>query len=185
MDQYPRLQNVQRLLGLIHQAITQAERGSNPGVTVLVAPGGDQAGVYLRVVGSPDMGMQQTSLAEELGLSGGETVGLFKWAESEGYVRPNYGGSGYISPGTEVPVPAAGLDHLETKGYELIGELPDPQERLVLILEAAIRAVQRDESLSQAQKKRKIDLFEEMKFVVRTFGVEVAKAVLRGSLPPM
>jgi hypothetical protein len=183
VEQYPRLQNVQRMLGLIHQAITQAERGSNPGVTVLVAPGGDQAGVYLRVVGSPDVGMQQTSLAEELSLSGGETVGLFKWAESEGYIRPSYGGSAQISPGTEVP--AAGLDHLETKGYELIGELPDPQERLALILEAAIRAVQSDDSLSQAEKKRKINWFEEAKFAVRTFGVEVAKAVWRGDLPPM
>jgi hypothetical protein len=26
------------------------------------------------------------SLAEELGLSGGETVSLFRWAETEGYI---------------------------------------------------------------------------------------------------
>ena len=183
MEQNPRQQNVQRMLGIINQAITQAERGNNPGVTILVAPGGDQAGVYLRIVIGADIPMQRIALAEELGLSGGETVGLFKWAESEGYVRPNYGGSSQVSPGTEVP--AAGLDHLETKGYELIGELPNPQERLAVILEAAIRAVQRDDSLDEAAKKRQVGWFEELKIVVRTFGIEVAKAVWRGDLPPM
>ena len=160
----PRLQNVQWMLGVLEQALKQAERGSNPGVTILLVRGGDQAGVYLRVVGA-DSVMQQISLAEELGLSGGETVGLFRWAESEGYVRSDYGGSTQISPGSEVPT--AGLDHLETKGYELIGELPDPQERLALILEAAIRAVQRDSSLDEAAKKRRVDWFEELKIVVR------------------
>ena len=124
MERYPRLQKVQRMLVVLEQALKQAERGSNPGVTILLVRGGDQAGVYLRVVSAGSV-MQETSLAEELGLSGGEAVGLFRWAESEGYVRPNYGVSAQISPSAEVPT--AGLDHLETKGYELIGDLPDPQ----------------------------------------------------------
>jgi hypothetical protein len=169
------------LIALV-EALKQAERESNPGVTILPVRGGEQAGVYLRVVGA-DSVMQQISLAEELGLSGGETVGLFRWVESEGYISPNYGGSGYIRPDDEVPT--AGLDHLETKGYELIGELPDPQERLALILEAAIRAVQRDNSLDEAAKKRRVDWFEELKIVVRNFGIEGAKAVLRGDIPQM
>jgi hypothetical protein len=92
------LQKVQRMLVVLEQAIKQAERGSNPGVTILLVRGGDQAGVYLRVVGA-DSVMQEISLAEELGLSGGETVGLFSWAESEGYVRPNYGGFDSNQPG--------------------------------------------------------------------------------------
>jgi hypothetical protein len=182
VERYPRLQKVQRMLVALDQALKQAELGSNPGVTILLVRGGDQAGVYLRVIGADGI-LQQISLAEELGLSGGETVGLFRWAESEGYVRPNYGGSGYISPGAEVPT--AGLDHLETRGYELIGELPDPQERLELILEAAIRAVQRDNSLDEAAKKRRVDWFEELKIVIRTLGIEGAKAVLRGDIPSM
>jgi hypothetical protein len=182
VERYPRLHKVQRMLGVLEQALKRSERGSNPGVTILLVRGGDQAGVYLRVVDA-GTAMQQISLAEELGLSGGETVGLFMWAESEGYFRPNYGGSVNISPGTSAL--AAGLDHLETKGYELIGELPDPQERLALILEAAIRAVQKDNTLDEATKKRRVDWFEELKIVVRTFGIEGAKAVLRGDIPPM
>jgi hypothetical protein len=182
VERYPRLQKVQRMLGVLDQVLKQAERGTNPGVTILLVQGGDQAGVYLRVAGATWV-TQDISLAEELGLSGGETVGLFRWAESEGYIRPTYGGSTSISPGAEVPT--AGLYHLETKGYELIGELPDPQERLALVLDAAIQAVQRDQSLKPEERQRRIDWFEEAKFVVRTFGVEVAKAVWRGDLPPM
>jgi hypothetical protein len=182
VERYPRLQKVQRMLVALDQALKQAELGSNPGVTILLVRGGDQAGVYLRVIGADGI-LQQISLAEELGLSGGETVGLFRWAESEGYVRPNYGGSTQISPGAEVPT--AGLDHLETKGYELIGELPDPQERLALILEAAIQATRKDGQLDDTEKRHRIDLFEEAKFVVRTLGVEVAKAVWRGDIPPI
>jgi hypothetical protein len=74
---------------------------------------------------------------------------------------------------------------LETRGYELIGELPDPQERIVVILEGAIRAVQRDDRLDDAEKKKRVDLLEEAKWVVRTFAIEVAKAVWRGDLPPI
>ncbi len=120
------------------------------------------------------------ALANELGLGGGETVGLFRWAESEGYIRPNYGGGN-----RNAEVVLASLDHLEGKGYELIGELPDPRERLALVLEAASRAVRKDESLDPKEKQRRIDWLEEAKFVVRTFGVEVAKAVWRGDIPPV
>ena len=181
MERYPRLQKVQRMLGVLEQALKQAERGSNPGVTILLVRGGDQAGVYLRVI-SADSVMQEISLAEELGLSGGETVGLFRWAESECYVRPNYGGSTQISPGAEVPT--AGLDHLETKGYELIGELPDPQERMEFILEAALAAAVQASDRPE-EKKRWQGLREDFRFVLRTLGVEGAKAVLRGDMPPM
>jgi hypothetical protein len=66
-----------------------------------------------------------------------------------------------------------------------IGEMPDPQERLALIMDAAIRAVDRDERLDKDEKKKRIDWFEELKIVVRTFGIEGAKAVLRGELPPI
>jgi hypothetical protein len=73
---------------------------------------------------------------------------------------------------------------LTEKGLVAIGEMPNPQERLILGLQAATSAVEKDRSLSPADKKRKIDWLEEGKFVVRTLGVEVARAVWRGDLPP-
>ena len=180
MEQYPRLQKVQRLLDVLDRTITEAERQGDPQVLIMLARGAGEAQLKLTYYGQGGREAHDVDLAGELGLSVGETVGLFRWAESEGYIRPNYG-----SGGREADIAIASLEHLESKGYELIGELPDPQERLALVLEAAIRAVRSDQSLTPEERQRRIDWFEEAKFVVRTFGVEVAKAVLRGDLPPM
>jgi hypothetical protein len=191
VEGYPRLQNLQRMLILIDRIIKEAAREElNPEVEVHINRSGRDAGVTIfYMVGDPQTEDFFTGadrpvghhLARELGLGGGETVGLFRWAESEGYIRPNYGALGRDygdwKRGT--------LEHLQSKGYELIGELPDPQEHLARILDAAIQVVQRDASLDPQEKKRRIDWFEEAKFVVRTFGVEVAKSVLRGEIPPM
>jgi hypothetical protein len=181
VERYPRLQKVQRMLDVLDRTITEAERqGGDPEVKILIARGGREARVDLSYFHQEELNARHVNLAEELGLSVGETVGLFRWAESEGYIRPNYG-SGSRDADTAFAV----LDHLESAGYELIGELPDPQERLALVLDAAILAVRRDQSLTPEQRQQRIDWFEEAKFVVRTFGVEVAKAVWRGDLPPM
>jgi hypothetical protein len=180
VDQYPRLQKVQRMLSVLDRTITEAERSGDPEVRIWIVRGAGEAEVQVSYFRQGELNDRRINLAGELDLSGGETVGLFRWAESEGYIRPNYGSMGQ---GGEVSIGV--LDHLESKGYELIGELPDPQERLALILEAAIRTVQKDDSLDKDEKKRRIDWFEEAKIVVRTFGIEGAKAVLRGDIPPM
>jgi hypothetical protein len=52
VKRYPRLQKVQRMLIALEEALKQAERESNPGVAILLVPCGEQAGVYLRVVGA-------------------------------------------------------------------------------------------------------------------------------------
>jgi hypothetical protein len=180
VERYPRLQKAQRMLDVLDRTLTAAQQQGSTEVLVQLDRGGDQAGVYLSFFDHEEFTDRDINLAEELGLSGAETVGLFRWAESEGYIRPNYG-----SGGRDADSPLASLAHLESEGYELIGELPDPQERLALVLDAAIRAVRSDQSLTPEQRQQRIDWFEEAKFVVRTFGVEVAKAVLRGDLPPM
>jgi hypothetical protein len=174
MEQYPRVQKAQRMLEVINRIITEAEREGAPGVQVLTVFEGPEVGVHLRY------GSHTVDLAGELELGGGEVVGLFGWAESAGYVRPHYDTGGRHSE-----VPMGLLYHLEDAGYEQIGELPNPQERLVLILEAAIRTTRKDRRLDDTEKRRRIDLLEEGKFVLRTLGVEVAKAVWRGDISPM
>jgi hypothetical protein len=74
---------------------------------------------------------------------------------------------------------------LTEKGLLTIGEMPDPQERIILGVEAAMRSIQRDPTMDAAEKQQKIDWLEEFKHVVRSLTVETAKAVLRGNLPPM
>jgi hypothetical protein len=173
MERYPRLQKVQRMLDVLDRALAEAEQAGKPGLMVMIRRAGPEPGISLN-------GTRNIDLAKELGLSGGETVGLFRWSESAGYIRPSYG-SGSRDAATSI----AFLEHLETEGYELIGQLPNPQERLALILEAAIQAARRDADLDPRERKPLIDWLEEVKFVLRTSGVEVAKAVLRGDLPPM
>jgi hypothetical protein len=180
VEGYPRLLKVQKMLSVLDRAIKEAEQGGDPEVRVWIARGSGESKVDLSYYCEEGVHTHHVNLVEELGLSGGETVGLFRWAESEGYIRPNYG-----SGSRTANIVTATLEHLETEGYELIGELPDPEERLALILDAAIQAVQRDQTLEPEERQRRIDWFEEAKFVVRTFGVEVAKAVWRGDLPPM
>ncbi len=94
MERYPRLQKVQRMLDVLDRTITQAERQGDPGVHVQIVRGGNEAGVRLSYFNHEELNARQVDLAEELGLSGGETVGLFRWAESAVYIRPNYGGVG-------------------------------------------------------------------------------------------
>jgi hypothetical protein len=170
------------MLSVIHQTITEAERRQgDPELRVSITRGGEKAGVELSYDDMQIYSRRTINLQNELSLSGQETVGLFRWAESAGFIRPGYGGP----LGRDAPTPMGVLEHLETEGYELIGEMPSPEERLALILDAAARVVQQDQSLTPEERQERIDCFEEAKFVVRTIGVEVAKAVWRGDLPPM
>lgn len=181
MARYPRLQKTQKMLDVLDRTIREAEQHGDPEVQVSLSRGGlGDAQLELSYFPRDESNSRKVNLVEELGLGGGETVGLFRWAESEGYISPDYGGGN-----RNAELVLASLDHLEGKGYELIGELPNPQERLALVLESAIRVVRSDQSLAPEERQRRIDWFEEAKFVVRTFGVEAAKAVLRGDLPPM
>jgi hypothetical protein len=93
-QQYPRLQKVQRMLDVLDRTITSAEQQGDPQVLIITGRGTGEAQVRLRYHSQGGRGVQHVDLAEELGLSGGETVGLLSWAESEGYIRPNYGSSG-------------------------------------------------------------------------------------------
>jgi hypothetical protein len=73
---------------------------------------------------------------------------------------------------------------LTERGLLTIGEMPDPQERLSLILEAALAAAVQASDRPE-EKKRWQGLREDFRFVLRTLGVEGAKVVLRGDIPPM
>src|SRR5215210_6239212 len=133
------------MLDVLDRTIREAERRQgDPEVRIWITRGGiGEAKLELFYTPPGELSTRRINLAGEVDLSGGETLGLWRWAIAEGYIRPSSGG-GWAGGQVEL----SSLDHLESKGYELIGELPDPQERLVLILEAAIRAVQRDDSLT-------------------------------------
>lgn len=175
MERYPRLQKVQRMLDLLNRALVEAETAGTSGLIVIrrVSPE-PQVTVWNKY--NDELVM---NLAEELGLSGGETVGLFRWAESAGYISPNYG-----SRSRNNDTAQASLDHLESKGYEIIGELPDPGELLLLRLDAIQAAIEARQDLRPEEKEHATRALEELKHFLRGLPagivVEVASTFFRG-----
>jgi hypothetical protein len=179
VERFPRLLKVQNLLNVLDRAIAEAERQGDPQVVILMARGAGEAQVELRYA-QGGLGDRHVNLAEELGLSSGETVGLFRWAEREGYIRPSYDSSG-----PQAETATAFLEHLESKGYELLGELPDPAERLLLSLQAMEAAIDARQDLRPEQKELATKALEELKEFLRGLppgiAVEVGSAVFRSS----
>jgi hypothetical protein len=120
------------------------------------------------------------ALAEELRMPQAEGVAIFRRLYQEGFFG-GWMGQGYKDPVIgSVPFSRVKVEFLTSKGKQEIGDFPDPRERIILGVEAAIRSLQRDPTMDPAEKQRKIDWFEEFKFVVRSLTVETAKAVFRG-----
>jgi hypothetical protein len=167
------------MLNVLHRTITEAAQHGDPEVRVWIARGADEPRVELRYHRPHELNVRRINLAGELDLTGGETVSLFLWAESEGYFRPRYGGAGQ---GGNVEI--AVLNHLETPGYVLIGELPDPGELLVQRLEAMQAAIDIRQDLRPEQKERARRALEEFKHFLRGLppgvAVEVGSAFFRG-----
>ncbi len=123
------------------------------------------------------VGPANDSVADLLGMSGGETVGLLRRLGYDGYVRVDFGRSRSFG--------RARVESLTDKGMREIGELPDPQERFLLGLEAAIRAIREDESIPGPGRSRRIDVLEEAKQIGRPLAVDIIKAMFRGEIPFM
>jgi hypothetical protein len=143
--------------------LVEAERQGDPQVLLIIVRGAGEARMEMRYFGQGGREHHHVDLEQELGLTGGETVGLFRWAEAEGYIRPNYG-----SRGREVATPSntqatakithlgdapsfvrsVGLQVLYSQGRGLAHLLPAPRaegaglsRRLVVLLAAAAVAV--------------------------------------------
>ncbi len=158
------------MLARLKQEVDAACERGEPEVRLQIIRVTEAAGISLRGT--------TTRLEKDLNISGAEVVSLFNRLCREEYVLADFAKSG----GVEQTVV---LHSLSTKGLIEIGDLPDPQQRFLMGLEAAIRMIRDDQSLAPEEKKRKIDWLEEGKFIIRTSGVEVAKALWRGDLPLM
>lgn len=127
---------------------------------------------------------QVIALGDELGISEGAAVAMFCRLGDEGYFVATGLNKPFNHGFDRYPFMWANVDRLTTKGLLEIGELPDVRERLIRGLDAAIRAVEREE-IPEPEKKKRIDWLEEGKIMVRTLAVEGVKAIYRGDIPPM
>jgi len=183
MERYPRRQKLQRMLEELDRTITEAERRQgDPEVRVMIPRSGEEAGVHLSYFDAETYDTENLNLGEELGFSSGETIGLFRWAESDGYIRPRYGSG----TGRDSQMPVGVLDHLESQGYELIGELPDPAKLLMLRLDAVQEAINARSDLPPEQKESATRALGELKHFLRGLPpgivVEVASTFFRGMI---
>lgn len=92
---------------------------------------------------------------------------------------PPIGGSKTSS----APFDYAFVRGLHANGLRAIGELPNPQESFVAGIEAVIRAIKEDESISEPEKARKIDALEETKQIGRPLVTQFIWAMLKGDIP--
>ena len=169
-EKYPQLASDQKMLEFLYRKM-QEVYDRDEEVLQLSYRSGQGGPAYLRLY------WEGVDVGEKIGVRSAEAISMFKRLAQAGYIITD------VRPLESFGTP--GVWGLTNDGLAQIGRLPDPQERLVLGLDAAIRSVQRDSTLGDEDKKRRIDWFEEAKIMVRTLGVETVKAVWRGDLPVM
>jgi hypothetical protein len=168
---YPQQAKIHGMIELLHRELNKAYEQGESELRIVYSSGGEP-GIYPGGNTAP-----QNNAANRLGVSGGEAVGLFKYVCREGYVRLSYGSD------LSKTVDFVTVEYIAPRGLLEIGELPNPHERFLMGLEAAIQAIREDDRMSPETKKKGIDWLEEGKQLGRPLAVDVIKAMFRGELP--
>lgn len=172
MAEYPQQTKIHGMIELIHRQLKKAYEQGESQLRVDYYAGGESVGVYMGSVSDPERAAART-----LGVSGGEAVSLFRYVCRQGYVSLNPRSDISSSFGLVI------VESISNRGLLEIGELPDPQQRFLMGLEAAIQAIREDDRIDQETKEKGIDWLEEGKQLGRPLTVEVIKAIWRGELP--
>src|SRR5215210_2112472 len=139
-----------------------------------VASGFAKAGVYVCNTGGQPT---NTNIAQELNLRPVELVMLLARLEESGYVDLRWAsylakarGSSVWEAHTHSPTsaPRVWVNFVTEAGLVYIGELPDPQAQLIRGFEAAIEAIKHDRSLTDREKRQKINWLQEGTVIART-----------------
>lgn len=118
----------------------------------------------------------KVDVAQELGISGAETIDLLRNLETEECIHLDYTSNGpYVDAG-EVTV-----DFTE-KGRAAVGVLPEPNGTLLEKLDAIAEAINDLQGVRSDEKKSAIEAVEELKLFVRVLPSESAIELL-GKLP--
>lgn len=154
--QYPHAEKARRMIAFFDEQIEEAHRREQADVVLMMFRGESPVGV---IVQDPE----QLDVAEELGLSGGETVSLLRRLDAEGYLHLSYG-----RDGPESNVPVATVEYIPDKGLLEIGKLPQPDERLAAAFEAARDTLAADPGVPEPQKRPMLDTLDKTVTVLRT-----------------
>jgi hypothetical protein len=141
------------------------------------------AGVYLS---NPEKTHGQQDIAGALGLRPAEFAIRLARLEHSGYVRlvwPTYEDHRHRRrPYPPETAPVVQVTFVTEAGLVVIGELPDPQAQLISGFEAAIEAIKYDRSLTDREKRQKINWLQEGTVIARTLSMDAIKAILAGAI---
>ncbi len=182
--EYPHLTKRLEMLEFLHRALDEHQNRGDVGLVLeFYNPPPPHEGLNSyntlpRYDAAPRMTVFGTKVdvAQELGISGAEAIGLLKDLETDEYLKLNYAGSGpYVDAG-EVAV-----DFTE-KGLNAIGVLPDPNETLLAKLDDIAQALDDLEGVSLEEKRSAIAAVEDLKHFARALPPQSAVELL-GKLP--
>ncbi len=181
--EYEQLTKRLRMLEFLHRAFGEAQRRGEPGLMLEFynpPPRDDLLESYntLPYDNPPRVTIFGTrvDVAQELGLSGADAIGLLKDLEIDRCIDLDYGGGGPYLDAGEVIV------SFTEKGSATIGALSNPNEALSVRLDAIAEAIRDLEGVGFDEKKPAIDAVEELKRFVRALPPESTVELL-GRLP--
>ena len=160
--EYSQQAKIHGMIELLHRELQKANEQGRPRCVSTTGQGGSDVGV--------NVGSGPTA-AQALGVSGGESVSLFRYVCSQGCVL--------TSPQSDLSrsFSMVTVESISNRGLLEIGELPDPQQRFLMGLQAAIQAIREDDRINPEDKEKGIDWLEEGKQLGRPLTVEIIKAI--------
>ncbi len=166
---YPQQEKIRGMIELLFQELEKAYEQGNSALEVHYKTLGENVGVDVRAYSG-----QQTNAADALGVPGGEALNLFRYVCNEGLV--------HVGPQSDLSssIGMVIVENISNQGLLEIGELPDPKERLLSGLKAALQDIQQDPMLKPEEKEEKLNAGREAIAFVRGLAVEVSARVLMG-----
>lgn len=145
MSEYPQQEKANRLLELMNKELKKAhERGSSE-VQFSFSTGdafGDQnGGLFFE-------GARREGIGDKLGISNAEALSLFRRLGDEGYLSIDFGKE------KNKPFGLVKLLDLGSRGYEQIGEHPNPRDELLRRLDAIEEAIRSSQDPNVPQEQR-------------------------------
>lgn len=177
--EYPHLENRRNMLCLLSDTLDVVRREHGDPQLMLWFRRGSS------LTGEAELAIYQTrqDVAEGLGLSGAEAIGLLRELGDDGYLRLDYGKYGPNASSGVVPV------RFSEKGRAAIEQLPNPNQELVLRLDLIAAAIEGLQEIDPEEKTRAQQAVGELKTFGRNISpsaaLEIIKAVARGDLPLM
>jgi hypothetical protein len=166
---YPQQDKIRGMSALLHRELQKAYEQGNSTLAVHYVAEGENVGVDVQAYSG-----HQANAADTLGVRGGEALNLFRYVCREGLVYLSTQSALSRTRGTVY------VETLSNRGLLEIGKLPDPKERLLSGLEAALRDIQQNPSLGPEEKEEKLNAGREAIEFIRGLAVAVSARVLMG-----